>query len=73
VIMKTGIIGIRFRVEATEDQIQKMISSFYSANKALIEGMEYNEFQDEKPLTQVFKFVAEMDDHHPETEPDFGR
>jgi hypothetical protein len=58
--MKTGIIGIRFRVEATEDQIQKMISAFYSENKTLIEGMEYNEFRDEKPLTQVFKFVAEM-------------
>lgn len=71
--MKTGIIGIRFRVEATEEQIQKMISDFYSANKTLIEGMEYNEFRDEKPLTQVFKFIAEMDDHHPETEPDFGR
>ena len=58
--MASGIIGIKFNPEATDADIQKIVSELYTGNDALISGMAYTEFKEESTLDEVNKFIAEL-------------
>jgi len=60
--MITGLISIKFRDEATEEEIQEIISNFYGENNKFIKGMQYLEFRDPKTLDRVNAFLLKDDE-----------
>lgn len=55
--MITGLIGIKFREGATDEEIQEIVSNFYGENSKIIKGMQYLEFRDPKTLDRVNEFL----------------
>ncbi len=59
--MITGLIGIKFQENATDEEIQELVSNFYGENNKIIEGMQYLEFRDPKTLDRVNEFLLKDD------------
>ncbi len=57
----TGLIGIGFQENATDEEIKEVVSKFYGENRKLVKEMRYLEFSDPKTLDRVFDFVNRND------------
>lgn len=55
--MITGLIGIKFQEDATDEDIQEIVSNFYGENNKIIKWMQYLEFRDPKTLDRVNRFL----------------
>ena len=56
----TGMIGLSFKDGVPESVVKRTIELIYSCNQAVIEGMSYREFNDEKTLSDVLKHVDSL-------------
>lgn len=59
--MRTAIIGMRFKDEAKDEDIEEVVSDFYANNDNIIKGMVYLEFKDPKTLDEIYKFINEKE------------
>lgn len=58
--MQTGIMWIKFKENATDDDIQKATSEFYAKNEKIIDGMEFNQLINREALVEAKTAVKKL-------------
>lgn len=59
--MKTAIIGIKFKDEAKQEDIEEAVSNFFAENDNLIKGMTYLELKEPGTFQQVYDLLSEKE------------